>query len=145
MILPSQTNCEKLSTRLVVAASLNNVVLRSSIMMFQVGFSEMIRAMQTVTPSCGEMMTHCSWNGRSVACSEIFDVRRTDSGFCCSFNTLNPAENFDLSDVDVLSIPTTPAAVAAAAGASLAQQKVPTTATSTIATTTAIDPSNMQR
>ena len=99
----------------------------------KVGFSEMIRAMQTVTPSCGDMMNSCRWNGRQVACKDIFDVRyyvsdqkmlrkwmvkltfpfrRTDSGFCCSFNTLNPAQSFDLSDVDVQAIPTTPAAAA---------------------------------
>ena len=114
----------------------------SPVVALKVGFSEMIRAMQTVTPSCDEMMKQCSWNGRGVECAKLFDVRRTDSGFCCSFNTLNPAENFDLSDVDVLSIPTTPAAAAEAAEAPPAKQIERRT---TESTTTSIDPGNMQR
>ena len=31
-----------------------------------------------------------------VDCSRIFDVRKTDDGFCCSFNSLEQSSNFDL-------------------------------------------------
>ena len=30
----------------------------------------------------------CLWKGRQVNCSEIFHIRKTDNGFCCSFNAL---------------------------------------------------------
>ena len=42
--------------------------------------------------TCDDMLISCSWHAIIVDCSEIFDVRPTDDGFCCSFNTLPMAE-----------------------------------------------------
>ena len=37
---------------------------------------------------CEDMFLMCLWKGRQVNCSEIFHIRKTDNGFCCSFNAL---------------------------------------------------------
>ena len=37
---------------------------------------------------CSDMIVSCHWQGTPHKCSELFDVRRTDDGFCCSFNTM---------------------------------------------------------
>ena len=40
-------------------------------------------------PSCSEFLRKCWWRGEERNCSDLFDVRKTDDGFCCSFNTLD--------------------------------------------------------
>ena len=47
-------------------------------------------------PNCSDLMLKCWWQGSVVSCSEIFEIRQTDEGFCCSFNTLRQSENIDL-------------------------------------------------
>ena len=34
------------------------------------------------------MFLECHWYGIKYNCSDLFKLRPTDSGFCCSFNTL---------------------------------------------------------
>ena len=33
------------------------------------------------------MIKQCVWKGREVSCSAVFEMRPTDRGMCCSFNT----------------------------------------------------------
>ena len=42
--------------------------------------------------TCNEMILECYWFGAKYKCTELFDVRPTDNGFCCSFNTLKMSE-----------------------------------------------------
>ena len=42
-------------------------------------------------------MRKCWWRGEEKNCSDLFDVRKTDDGFCCSFNTLDQSQNLDIS------------------------------------------------
>ena len=48
-------------------------------------------------PSCSEFLLQCWWRGEERQCSDLFDVRKTDDGFCCSFNTLEQKQNLDIS------------------------------------------------
>ena len=48
-------------------------------------------------PSCSEFLLQCWWRGEERKCSDLFDVRKTDDGFCCSFNTLEQKQNLDIS------------------------------------------------
>ena len=43
---------------------------------------------------CEDMFLMCIWKGKKINCSEIFNIRKTDNGFCCSFNTLKVSEMF---------------------------------------------------
>ena len=38
------------------------------------------------------MFLECHWYGKRYECSDLFELRPTDSGFCCSFNTLGMEE-----------------------------------------------------
>ena len=42
--------------------------------------------------SCEDMILMCIWKGKAINCSEIFEIRQTDNGFCCSFNSLKISE-----------------------------------------------------
>ena len=48
--------------------------------------------LQKVMHTCSKMILACVWQGKMVPCTELFSVRRTDDGFCCSFNTLRMSE-----------------------------------------------------
>ncbi len=52
--------------------------------------------LQQVMHTCQSMIVACSWQGKmfnSTQCvPKLLDVRRTDAGYCCSFNTLKTAE-----------------------------------------------------
>lgn len=50
-------------------------------------------------PSCSEYLIKCWWRGELNNCSDLFDIRQTDDGFCCSFNTLDQSQNLDISVV----------------------------------------------
>ena len=48
--------------------------------------------LQKVMQSCSKLILACSWQGKTVPCQSLFSVRRTDDGYCCSFNTLRMSE-----------------------------------------------------
>jgi len=39
-----------------------------------------------------DFIQHCEWNGKSVACSELFTPRLTNHGICYTFNAM-PAKD----------------------------------------------------
>ena len=54
-----------------------------------------------ITPSCSRMFLYCKWQGKRVDCDKVVTQRKTDSGFCCSFNTIDMAESYDLTEEDL--------------------------------------------
>lgn len=42
--------------------------------------------MKSLSPQCKEMLLHCMWEGEERDCDELFDLRATQEGFCCTFN-----------------------------------------------------------
>ncbi len=74
-----------------------------------------IKSYAQVMPDCNSFILQCWWQGRLSDCSELFQVRsdsdtltcsytlrlflqvrKTNDGFCCSFNALKQSENVDL-------------------------------------------------
>ena len=53
-----------------------------------------------ITPSCSRMFLYCKWQGKRVDCDKVVKQRKTDDGFCCSFNTIDLAESYALSEED---------------------------------------------
>ncbi len=49
-----------------------------------------------VMPACSDFILGCWWQGQVQDCSKIFQVRKTNDGFCCSFNALKQSETIDL-------------------------------------------------
>ena len=47
------------------------------------------------------MFLYCKWQGKRVDCDKVVTQRKTDSGFCCSFNTIDMAESYDLTEEDL--------------------------------------------
>ena len=48
------------------------------------------------------MFLYCKWQGKRVDCDKIVTQRKTDDGFCCSFNTIDMAESYALSEEDLI-------------------------------------------
>merc|ERR1712106_771114 len=44
--------------------------------------------------TCKAFLVMCLWQGEVVNCTDFFSIRRTDNGYCCSFNTLPMSEQF---------------------------------------------------
>ncbi|KAG8263491.1 hypothetical protein J6590_032181 [Homalodisca vitripennis] len=44
--------------------------------------------MLQVMPTCAEIFYECQWHGSNVNCCEIFELQRTEQGYCWSFNSL---------------------------------------------------------
>lgn len=42
--------------------------------------------MRRLSPKCEEILLNCKWEGVERACHELFDLRATQEGFCCTFN-----------------------------------------------------------
>lgn len=48
------------------------------------------KLLEQVMHRCKDMILVCMWQGSYVPCTQkLFKVRRTDNGFCCSFNTVD--------------------------------------------------------
>ena len=62
----------------------------------RLGLSEITRIMAQVLPSCSDLLPKCFWHGKLQNCSKIFQLRKTNDGFCCTFNALRLSENIDL-------------------------------------------------
>ncbi len=37
---------------------------------------------------CTDMILVCLWQGNYIPCKTLFSIRRTDNGYCCSFNAV---------------------------------------------------------
>ncbi|XP_024214970.1 pickpocket protein 19 isoform X2 [Halyomorpha halys] len=45
--------------------------------------------MLAVLPSCNELFIKCIWHGQKINCCEVFDLQRTEEGFCYAFNSFS--------------------------------------------------------
>ena len=50
--------------------------------------ADLPKLMYKVMQQCRTMIVMCWWQGTKKPCMELFKVRRTDHGFCCSFNAV---------------------------------------------------------
>ena len=62
--------------------------------------------LQKVMQSCSKLILACSWQGKTVPCQSLFSVRRTDDGYCCSFNTLRMSEQLYANFLKILAFQT---------------------------------------
>ncbi|XP_045502917.1 sodium channel protein Nach-like [Colias croceus] len=53
--------------------------------------------MESLAPSCDEMLLDCFWANRKANCSELFQVLRTSHGHCCVFNNILDSYEGDLN------------------------------------------------
>ena len=56
-------------------------------------FSNKFFYIHQVMLTCNDMILECYWFGKKYDdCTDLFDVRYTDNGYCCTFNTLPMSE-----------------------------------------------------
>nr|XP_018906638.1 PREDICTED: pickpocket protein 19-like [Bemisia tabaci] len=56
-----------------------------------------------VSPTCEELFAGCFWIGHQHNCCELFDVQRSEEGFCYSFNSLTSQRRVDCPPLGDLS------------------------------------------
>jgi len=56
--------------------------------------------MSQITPKCDTMFLYCKWQGDPVSCKKYVKTRKTDLGYCCSFNTKDLSAGFAKDEVD---------------------------------------------
>ncbi|PSN42712.1 hypothetical protein C0J52_14302 [Blattella germanica] len=47
-----------------------------------------------LTPKCEDLLVRCKWLGRHWNCSDLFKLRKTMEGYCCSFNYIRETDEF---------------------------------------------------
>ncbi|XP_048512799.1 sodium channel protein Nach-like [Athalia rosae] len=50
--------------------------------------------MKNLTPRCQDVILSCTYAGREVTCSDIFTLRKTQDGYCCTFNYVRQSDEF---------------------------------------------------
>ncbi|XP_032686205.1 sodium channel protein Nach-like isoform X2 [Odontomachus brunneus] len=59
------------------------------------------RIMKRLSPKCRFMLRKCSWEGKDQACDDVFLLRKTQNGFCCTFNYARRNDGFGSAQNDV--------------------------------------------
>ncbi|XP_011151006.2 sodium channel protein Nach [Harpegnathos saltator] len=59
------------------------------------------RIMKRLSPKCRSMLRKCSWEGKDQACDDIFLLRKTRDGYCCTFNYARRNDGFGSAQNDV--------------------------------------------
>lgn len=49
---------------------------------------------QQLSPKCRFMLRKCSWGGKDQVCDDIFLLRKTQDGYCCTFNYARRNDGF---------------------------------------------------
>ncbi|XP_066583824.1 sodium channel protein Nach-like [Prorops nasuta] len=50
------------------------------------GQFDVAQMMKRLTPKCSDILIKCKFSGRTRDCSKLFSFRKTQDGFCCTFN-----------------------------------------------------------
>ncbi|XP_014481168.1 PREDICTED: sodium channel protein Nach-like isoform X2 [Dinoponera quadriceps] len=59
------------------------------------------RIMRRLSPNCRSMLRRCSWEGKDQTCEDIFLLRKTQDGYCCTFNYARRNDGFGSAQNDV--------------------------------------------
>lgn len=51
--------------------------------------------LEFLAPKCSDLIIKCRWGGEDRNCSEIIQTRRTNEGFCCTFNYVRSSNDSD--------------------------------------------------
>ncbi|KYN23422.1 Sodium channel protein Nach [Trachymyrmex cornetzi] len=74
----------------------NDVELDKLLTTYYNGSYDVTQIMKTLTPQCSTMLLKCMLHRIDRNCSELFEFRRTQDGYCCTFNYVR--ENDDIPD-----------------------------------------------
>jgi len=55
-----------------------------------------MKYLRLVSPKCEDYLLRCGLNGNKPSCSELFKLVLTDSGYCCTFNSMDAKIGADM-------------------------------------------------
>ncbi|XP_076220533.1 pickpocket protein 28-like isoform X2 [Nomia melanderi] len=62
------------------------------------GSYDLAQIMKRLTPQCSKLLAKCRFHDEEKNCSEMFQFRKTQDGFCCTFNYATKADDIDLQN-----------------------------------------------
>lgn len=57
------------------------------------GMYDTLKKLKFLAPKCSDVIVKCKWGGQERNCIEIIHTRRTNQGFCCTFNYVRPSND----------------------------------------------------
>ncbi|EZA49292.1 Sodium channel protein Nach [Ooceraea biroi] len=54
---------------------------------------DITQIMKTLSPQCSQILLKCKLHGTYRNCSQLFDFRKTQNGFCCTFNYMREKDD----------------------------------------------------
>ncbi|KAG5323177.1 NACH protein, partial [Pseudoatta argentina] len=78
---------------MMVTDNSNNVELDKLLTTYYNGSYDVAQIMKTLTPQCSTMLLKCMLHGIYRNCSELFEFRKTQDGYCCTFNYVRESDD----------------------------------------------------
>ncbi|XP_018317042.1 sodium channel protein Nach, partial [Mycetomoellerius zeteki] len=84
----------------------NNVELDKLLTTYHNGIYDVTEIMKALTPQCSMMLSKCKLHGNYSDCSTLFKFRKTQDGYCCTFNYVRESDDiFEQNNVTEMSEP----------------------------------------
>ncbi|KAG5312443.1 NACH protein, partial [Acromyrmex insinuator] len=83
---------------MMVIDNSNDVELDKLLTTYYNGSYDVTQIMKTLTPQCSTILLKCILHGIDRNCSELFEFRKTQDGYCCTFNYVR--ESDDIPDLN---------------------------------------------
>ncbi|XP_018343778.1 PREDICTED: sodium channel protein Nach-like [Trachymyrmex septentrionalis] len=71
----------------------NDVELDKLLTIYYNGSYDVAQLMKTLTPQCSTILLKCALHGIDRNCSELFEFRKTQDGYCCTFNYVRESDD----------------------------------------------------
>ncbi|XP_012056942.1 PREDICTED: sodium channel protein Nach-like [Atta cephalotes] len=78
---------------MMVIDNSNDVELDKLLTTYYNGSYDVTQIMKTLTPQCSTMLLKCILHGIDRNCSELFEFRKTQDGYCCTFNYVRESDD----------------------------------------------------
>ncbi|KYN23421.1 Sodium channel protein Nach, partial [Trachymyrmex cornetzi] len=78
---------------MMVIDNSNDVELDKLLTSYYNGSYDVAQIMKTLTPQCSTMLLKCILHGINRNCSELFEFRKTQDGYCCTFNYVRESDD----------------------------------------------------
>ncbi|XP_072744920.1 sodium channel protein Nach isoform X2 [Anoplolepis gracilipes] len=82
----------------------NDLEVDQLLMTYYEGFYDITKVLKNLSPQCMAMLLKCKLHGTYRNCSTLFQFRKTQDGFCCTFNYVREGDDI-LAMSDVIKAP----------------------------------------
>ncbi|XP_018401441.1 PREDICTED: sodium channel protein Nach-like, partial [Cyphomyrmex costatus] len=92
-ILDLITQLGNLYMSIIVTDNSHDVELDKLLTTYYNGSYDVAEIMKNLTPQCSVILLKCMLHGAARNCSELFEFRKTQDGYCCTFNYVRESDD----------------------------------------------------